>query len=235
MATTRAQLRNYILEQLGCPTIKVELTDAQIDDAITDAVRRYRDFGSEGTYEAWYILDITAGTQDYTLPANIYDVINVTYQTAARALTTNVIDPYLNIFSANQQQGLTLVEIGTAYLENVQRMFSKVWQFTTRKDLNGQVVLHLIDTVRLTTKIVLHVEQTDDETILLDHPWIKDYAVARSKLILGNIRRRFQTIAGPGGVVLDGQAMVSDAKEEIAELNQRLVDYHRRPVGFVIG
>jgi len=232
---TRADLRNWVLENLGCPVTKVELTDAQIDTAITDAVQRYREFGSDGTYRAMYVLSIQEGVQDYVLPANVYYVINVIYQTAARALTTNVIDPYLNIFTANQQQGLTLVEIGTAYLENIQRMFSKVYKFEQKKDINGVITLHLIDKVRTNHNIVLLVDQYDDETLLLNEVWVKAWAVARSKMMVGESRERFSTIAGPGGFSLNGTAMKAEAQAEMNDLNQRLVDYHRRPVGFVIG
>ena len=68
--------------------------------------------------------------------------------------------------------------------------------------------------------------------------WIRDYMVAVSKMIIGEAREKFGTIAGPnGGGTLNGTAMKSEAKEEMADLIKQLVNFvdGSQPLTFVIG
>jgi hypothetical protein len=54
--------------------------------------------------------------------------------------------------------------------------------------------------------------------------WILDYATARCKVMLGMIRRKFANFNGLGnvGTALDGDTLVSEGKEEISDLEERL-------------
>jgi hypothetical protein len=57
-------------------------------------------------------------------------------------------------------------------------------------------------------------------------------------MIIGEAREKFGTIAGPnGGGTLNGTAMKSEAKEEMADLIKQLVNYvdGSQPLTFVIG
>ena len=68
--------------------------------------------------------------------------------------------------------------------------------------------------------------------------WVRDYTVAACKMIIGEAREKFGTIAGPnGGGTLNGAAMKSEAKEEMADLIKQLVNYvdGSQPLTFVIG
>jgi len=68
--------------------------------------------------------------------------------------------------------------------------------------------------------------------------WIRDYTTAACKMIIGEAREKFGTIAGPnGGGTLNGTAMKAEAKEEMAECIKQLVNYvdGSQPLTFVIG
>ena len=68
--------------------------------------------------------------------------------------------------------------------------------------------------------------------------WIRDYMVANCKMIIGEAREKFATIAGPqGGGSLNGAAMKAEAKEAMADLINQLVMYvdGSQPLTFVIG
>jgi hypothetical protein len=235
---TRTDTINYIFRRLGCPNIKVELTDTQVDDAINEALQRYIEFSSAGTRKTMYVLDVLKDITTYSLPADVTQVIKVVSSTSARALTTNVVDPYLNVFNYRNRAGMSLVEIGTAYLENVQRMFSKIYEFDTYKvDDNGVIRLDIEFTqvIRANTKLVLVCERKLAETVLLEESWIKDYILARCKIIVGEERSKFSAIAGPGGVSLNGGTLLQQGNAEISYLEEKLQTRHRRPIGFLIG
>jgi glycosyltransferase involved in cell wall biosynthesis len=77
--------------------------------------------------------------------------------------------------------------------------------------------------------------------LLSDHQiqqWIKDYMVANCKMIIGEAREKFATIAGPqGGGALNGGAMKSEAKTEMDALIEQLKMYvdGSQPLTWVIG
>jgi hypothetical protein len=53
--------------------------------------------------------------------------------------------------------------------------------------------------------------------------WIKDYALANCKLMLGQAREKFSQIAGPqGGGSLNGTAMKTEGQQEIEKLTEDL-------------
>jgi hypothetical protein len=68
--------------------------------------------------------------------------------------------------------------------------------------------------------------------------WLKDYALAVCKLMLGEAREKFGTIASPqGGTSLNGSALKAEAKAEMDILEQDLINYKEgsTPLTFVIG
>jgi hypothetical protein len=77
--------------------------------------------------------------------------------------------------------------------------------------------------------------------LLTDHQtgqWIRDYMVAVSKMIIGEAREKFSTIAGPqGGGSLNGAAMKSEAQTQMDALLEQLKLYvdGSQPLTFVIG
>jgi hypothetical protein len=53
--------------------------------------------------------------------------------------------------------------------------------------------------------------------------WLRDYTLATSKMMLGQARSKFASIAGPGSpITLNGAALISEAKEEIAALDKEI-------------
>jgi hypothetical protein len=68
--------------------------------------------------------------------------------------------------------------------------------------------------------------------------WIRDYSLANCKVILGEARSKFGTIAGPqGGGQLNGTDLKSSGKEEIEKLEKELETLVAGGTGytFVIG
>jgi hypothetical protein len=54
--------------------------------------------------------------------------------------------------------------------------------------------------------------------------WIKDYSLANCKIMLGQAREKFASIAGPqGGTALNGSAMKSEGQADLDRLTQELV------------
>jgi hypothetical protein len=83
--------------------------------------------------------------------------------------------------------------------------------------LEGEVIL-----------INLMYSRTDAELILdkMTGRFVSKYAMAESKITLGNAYRKFSAIPGPGGgLTLPGDALVAEGREEIEKLEQDVLDY----------
>jgi hypothetical protein len=68
--------------------------------------------------------------------------------------------------------------------------------------------------------------------------WIKDYALAQSKVILGEARSKFATIASPqGGTNLNGDTLKQEGQAAIERLELELANYAtgEKPMWFVVG
>ena len=68
--------------------------------------------------------------------------------------------------------------------------------------------------------------------------WLKDYALANCKVILGEAREKFATIASPqGGTQLNGAALKGEGKAEMEALEQDLINYKEgsTPLTWVTG
>ncbi len=56
--------------------------------------------------------------------------------------------------------------------------------------------------------------------------WLRDYALASCKIMLGEAREKFGTIASPqGGTTLNGTALKSEGKAELEALEMDLINY----------
>jgi len=78
--------------------------------------------------------------------------------------------------------------------------------------------------------------QRSDEELLTDpysSPWIKELALAYSKLMLAEARGKFNTIAGPqGGTSLNADMLRMDAQAAIDKLEDELKTFVDGQAGF---
>ena len=78
-------------------------------------------------------------------------------------------------------------------------------------------------------------------TLLSDHmiyPWIQEYALALSKMMVGQAREKFSQIAGPqGGTSLNGATLKTEAQTTMDQLEKDLQNYvdGGQPITWVIG
>ena len=128
------------------------------------------------------------------------------------------------LLRAGATGGLATYYAFASYQELVGKMFGSFIQF------------HFdVATKKLT---ITQRPRADDETVLMhtdnyrpditlfkdiySKPWIRDYTLAVSKVMLGEARGKFNTIAGPqGGTTLNGDALKSEGNAEMERLRIR--------------
>ena len=127
----------------------------------------------------------------------------------------------------------------SGYQEMVGRMFGGYINFyydsVTRK-------LEIVRRQRNVETVLLWLYNNKPDGILLQdryaRPWIRDYTLATCKIMLGEARSKFATIAGPqGGTSLNGDQLKAEGTQELEklELSMNNNEVGQTPMSFVIG
>ena len=116
--------------------------------------------------------------------------------------------------------GLATYDLFSQHQELVGRMFGSFIEFKWNTQTKN---LTLLQRPRAEEELLLYVyNYRGDEQLLDDYlavQWLKDYALAACKFMLGEARSKFATIAGPqGGSTLNGDTLKAEATAEMEKL-----------------
>ena len=248
LPTLKQNLIEYVKLQLGDQIIDIELDPAHYEAAYQKTIGTYRQRANAAYEEAYIFMELIQDVNIYTLPQEVTSVRQIfrrTFGNASGPFASN-FDPFaqasVNVYlmNFNTAGGLATYDFYSQYIELAARMFggfmNYTWNPVTKK-------LQLIRDPKGTGEnVLLWTWQLKPEITLLSdfqiQQWIKDYMVANCKLIIGEAREKFSTIAGPqGGGSLNGAAMKAEAKTEMDALLVQLVNYvdGSQPLSWVIG
>ena len=134
---------------------------------------------------------------------------------------------------------LATYDFAMQYQSLIGRMFGRDVQFTWDASTK-QITFHR--RFGAVENVALHVYNARPDELLLDDvyakPWLRSMAIAQSKMILGQARSKFASLAGPqGGVTLNGNELKQEAQTEITALDEELKNLIDQQVGygFIIG
>jgi hypothetical protein len=244
----KQDLIEYVKLQLGDQIVDLELDPAHYEAAYQKTIGTYRQRAENAYEEAYIFMELIRDVNIYTLPqevASVRQVFRRTFGDSTGPFASN-FDPFaqasINVYlmNFNVAGGLATYDFYSQYVELAGRMFGAYMNYTfnpvTKK-------LQLIRDPKGTGEnVLLWVYQVKPEIQLLSdyqiQQWIKDYMLANCKMIIGEAREKFATIAGPqGGGTLNGTAMKSEAKEAMADLIEQLKLYvdASQPLTWVIG
>lgn len=244
----KQQLIEYTRLQLGDQIIDIELDPAHFEAAYQRTIGTYRQRAQNAYEEAYIFMELQRDVNIYTLPqevAQVRQIFRRTFGDATGPYASN-FDPFaqasINVYlmNFNVAGGLATYDFYSQYVELAARMFggymNYTWNPVTKK-------LQLIRDPKGTGEnVLLWVYQLKPEIQLLQDyqigQWIRDFMVANSKVIIGEAREKFSTIAGPqGGGTLNGAAMKSEGQAQIDALLEQLRNYvdGSQPITWVIG
>ena len=248
LPTLKQNLIEYVKLQLGGDIIDLELDPAHYEAAYQRTIGTYRQRANNAYEEAYIFMELIRDLNIYTLPQEVYSVRQIfrrTFGDSTGPFASN-FDPFaqasINVYlmNFNVAGGLATYDFYSQYVELAGRMFGAymnyTWNPVTKK-------LQLIRDPKGTGEnVLLWVYQIKPEIQLLSDyqisQWIRDYMVANCKMIIGEAREKFGSIAGPqGGGTLNGAAMKAEAKEAIIALEDQLKNYvdASQPLTWVIG
>lgn len=245
--TPRVLLMKQIELGLGAQMVEVELDVDHLNLAITMGIQKLRQSSDGANLEKDIFLHITRDITEYTLPEEVQEVRRL-YRRGVGAYTNGGInfDPvdaaFYNIYllQPNRSGGLATWDMYNQFLETTERVFASQINFTW--DVNQ----HKLTIIRRPTadeevSVRVYVRKSDDDIINDPYtgPWLRSYATAMAKYMLGEARDKFPSgFPGPNGnVMFNGATIKTEAQAEIEKLETQLKNLVTASDGysFVIG
>ena len=239
--TVRQEMIEEIKLRLGAGMVDVELDPEHYDTATNIALRIYRQRSTNAQMEAFVFIEVQRDVATYTLPKNIQEVRDV-MRNAMTGQAGAYFDPFgasftNNIFMLQSPGGgggaggggsatgnLATYDFAVSLQKLTGRMFGREVQYTW-DGATKRITFHR--KFASNEEIGLHVYMArDEESLLEDHyarPWIEDMATAQCKMMLGQGRGKYSSLAGPqGGITLNGAEMKQEGQAEATVLLEEL-------------
>lgn len=222
--------------RLGGGIVDIELDPEHYEAAYNYAVATYRQRAQNAYEESYSLLMIEKDRDSYILPQEITTVRQVFRRTVGLETgpSATSFDPFssaiLNTYLLNYNYagGLATYDFYAGYIELAARMFGGYVIFTFNPVTKE--IKFVRDFKGTGEQVLLWTDNLKPEITLLQDPsianWITSWTLAQCKMILGEAREKFASIAGPGGgSSLNGQSMKAEAKEAFVELIDELKRY----------
>jgi len=245
--TTRNELIDYCLRQLGAPVLEVNVDDDQVSDRVDEGIQFYQTYHSDAILNSYYKIQLTAAdiTNEYiTLPADISVITRIVPLNSSGSVS---------MFSADYQMAFNdvydLRAGGFSGMAEYSQMQSQLSLARNIFNTSSQVRFS-----RHQSRLYLYVKWNTDikegDWIILDasviiNPetyvavyndmFLKRYVTALIKRQWGANMKKFEGMLLPGGVTLNGQTMWEEATTEIEKLETEMQINWEAPLDFFVG
>ena len=257
---TRGEFKNYCMRRLGYPVIQINVSNDQIEDRIDDAFDFFNEFHMDSTARFFHKHCITPediSNQYLTIPNEITHIrrilpLNGNSELGGGAGSGSTWDP---MYQEALSNSISFSHVGSSMQFFYQ---SRELNKTIQMIING--AQEEIDFNRYDHKLKIRVDWSKDifegqwiiidaERLLLDpddedyntvsdvynDQWLKAYATALIKKQWADNMSKFSGITMPGGVTYNSEQLLSEAKEEIAKLQEEGRNIFQEPLGIFTG
>lgn len=216
-STAVAKLKQWILDKLGCNVIAVELTDEQLEAAITDA----QEYWMQWVENIKAVdLNITAEDREYAdtdIGTDVDAVVDVIFDSIDNSLRDVYgwadvqINPYQWIYGGNG--GYSAITQYLMYREDADRIMSadRDWEW----DESRKVLIISPRYSETRTVKVIYVSRCFDFTKMRTFEWqqFRRYALAQAMKILSVIRTKYSELpSATGSFSMDGDSLWANAE-----------------------
>lgn len=225
---------DYCRTMLGDGMIDIELDPKHYEIALDRSLAVFRQRSDNSVEESMAFLITEIDQNEYILPKEIQQVRQI-YRRSVGSRTGggtggSVFEPfnlaYTNTYllSSTNMGGLATYELFAGYQEMIGKIFGSFINFNWNPQSRKLVIQQR---PRAEEEIMLWVYNVrPDNAIIADTyagQWIRDFALANCKMMLGQAREKFASIAGPqGGTALNGASMKAEAAAELEKLTMDL-------------
>ena len=247
--TNREEFKDYCLRRLGHPVIEINIDELQMEDRIDDAIRVWQEYHFDGTEMIYYSHKVTQTDLDnkyLTLETSEADSILGISKMISLSSTSS------GMFSVKYQ---LLLNDWATYSTKGTREMQSYWMKMSHLAMLDQL-MNAVNNVRFnrkTNKIYLELDwgtevKLDDFIVFETYQsvgssnsgvwgdgFLKTYATALIKEQWGMNLSKFEGVQLPGGVTLNGRAILEDARVEIERLKEQMSLSYELPIDFEVG
>jgi hypothetical protein len=232
--TPKTRLIQEIELLLGNQLVDVELDPAHYNLAVTIGIQKLRQQSDGSMLEKDIFLHITRDITEYTLPEEVQEVRRL-YRRGTGPNTNGGVnfDPvdaaFMNIYllQPNRSGGLATWDMYNEFLKTTEIVFASQYNFTW--DVNS----HKLTIIRRPTAdeevdVRVYAKKSEDDLITDPYtgPWLRSYATAKAKYMLGEARDKFPGgFPGPNGnTTLNGATLKQESQIEVDKLEKELLN-----------
>lgn len=233
---TRAELKDYILRELGYPLIQVEITDDMQDDIINSTIKEFSEFAYDGELIEYIKVDCT-GMGEYIINSKVESITRLSkgegffYGNSVR--DGFVPDDYVNLVSSSTGDAISKV-IQTS---NTGAMMDKFFGNEINYNYNhNKRKLYVFENYTGPLLMEAYVQYIPDESgdDIFNHTWIKKMCTEQSRLRQSNITGKFES-ALVGGARINHEKMQQQAEQNIEILREELITKYSGAAPILIG
>lgn len=222
--------------RLGGGIIDIELDPEHYESAYQYAIATYRQRSANAYEESYSLLTVQKDQNSYILPQEVITVKQAFRRTIGMETGPGAtsFDPFSSaimntyLLNYNYSGGLATYDLYAGYVELAARMFGGYVIYTFNpvtkeikfvRDFKGSGEQILLWTDNLKPEIILCQD-------MFASNWITSWTLAQCKVMIGEAREKFGTIAGPGGgTSLNGTAMKAEGNKMFEDLLIELKNY----------
>lgn len=244
LPATRTEFKNYCLRQLGSPVLEINVDDDQVSDNVDLAVRKYQDFHFNGTKKRYYKHTVIADniTNGYiTLPEEITGVVGV-FNISNQLASNNIFNVRYQM-ALNDLYSLTNVSVVPYYmsfqhLALIEQILLGAPPIVFNRNEDKLYIMMDWSTISVGQYIVIETYEAldpDTYTDIWSDLWLLEYGTALIKKQWGTNLKKFQGLALPGNLTMNGQIIFDEAMADIARLESELINTYSIPAADAIG
>lgn len=253
----KIDLKKYILRQLGAPLLTVQLTEEHLDDCINDATELFTKYVNlEQEFKIIPLSGYNSTEGGIRLNGNVVGIFSIdpNYPYANNIMGyadgVSLGGALLHTVYTSQAMGLLgsngfyndgAFSFGTqANISNFRAlarvMRGKGYDFSYSPRTQMLKLWPEPDKAsRRDHSVILGVNVIPNAELTYGEDFVKKYATARAKILLGRIRSTYKNVRLPGGGEVDGSELISEGKEEIEKLEDNLMNNECKPIAFFVG
>lgn len=233
----REALANEIRYELGYPVVNVELTNEQLDSAISKALMVFRERSGMAYRKGFFFMRLQANTQNYYLTNKvqgmhrIVSVIGVYRISSAFLSTAHGAGVYGQVVLQHLYNmgtfDLLSYHLMAEYTSLMEQLFSLRLTFSWNEQTRLLTIYQKMPYTEPMVTIEAAVERSEQDlmTDRYARGWLRKYVMGTCKLMLAEIRGKFSTLPGAGGNVTlnaselraSGEALIAECMADIAD------------------
>jgi hypothetical protein len=247
---TREELKDWILHECGGDLQTVEITDKQLDGSINTALEIFTKFATFDTkYLSLQLCDYDSLSGFDLSPFRVASIETIEEDgfmgmgdqsgqlwSMSNSMNNQGMYPYNTAGGQNQGLGWVTVQMAHEYSAMTKLMRAAYWDFEFDR-LEGTLMLIPDPNYVGVDKdqfICVAVEVVPPESQLYGEQMVKDIALANSMIIVGRVRKKFESVQLLGGGNVDA-TIGDDGKELLEKTMEKLRDQEGPSFGVIVG